>query len=176
MMERPTLLIVAVLAAGPLVLAGQQPKAPPPQVVQPTEGIIVLRGATGAPKLAVPDFIALSEDAETKSLATTIGEVLWQDLAFEREFYLIPRDTYGTIPAASSIDAVPFDRWKELGAEGVVIGTVRKTGSGVAVQVRLFNTGTQQAVFGKEYRARAPTRACTPTRSRTRFTRTSATS
>jgi TolB protein len=152
MMDRSTFFVAVALVAGPLLLAGQQPPpTPPPQIVQPTEGALVLRGVTGAPKLAVPDFIALTTDAESKAIAATIGEVLWQDLAFEREFYLIPRDTYSTIPAANSIDAVPFDRWKELGAEGVVVGTVRKTATGVTVQVRLFNIGNQQAVFGKEY-------------------------
>ena len=29
-----------------------------------------------------------------------IGQVLWDDLNFEREFYMIPRDTYSSIPAA----------------------------------------------------------------------------
>ena len=41
-----------------------------------------------------PDFIALSTDAETVAAAKTIGQVLWDDLDFEREFYLIPRDIY----------------------------------------------------------------------------------
>ena len=38
------------------------------------------------PRLAVPDFIALSPDAETVAIAKTIGQVLWDDLNFEREF------------------------------------------------------------------------------------------
>ena len=57
-----------------------------------------------------------------------IGQVLWDDLEFEREFYMIPRDTYKRIPVAATIDAVPYDRWRELGADGVVIGTVQKGG------------------------------------------------
>ena len=112
---------------------------------------MTIRGAGGAPRLAVPDFLALGTDAETKAVAATIGEVLWKDLAFEREFDLIPRDTYASIPAAASIESVPFDRWKELGAEGVAIGTVNKTAKGFVVQVRLFNVASQQAVFAKEY-------------------------
>ena len=31
-----------------------------------------------------------------------MGAVLWDDLAFEREFYMVPRDTYQSIPAARS--------------------------------------------------------------------------
>lgn len=154
MVNRRHLTVLVALLAAPLALAGQQgqPPATPPQTQQPQEVGVVITGASGsAPKLAVPDFIALSSDAETQSMASTIGQVLWDDLAFEREFYMIPRDTYASIPAATSIESVPFDRWRELGAEGVVIGTVRKTGNGITVQVRLFATSGEQAVFSKEY-------------------------
>jgi TolB protein len=129
--------------------AGQQP---PPQTQQPTEGAARISGASGSsPRIAVPDFIAATPDAETKAIAATIGEVLWNDLKFEREFYMIPRDTYQSIPPAASLDAVPFDRWRELGADGLVIGTVRKNGTSVIVQVRLFNVVGRTAAFAKEY-------------------------
>jgi TolB protein len=149
--DRRPLILVAVLIAAPLLFA-QQPPASPPPAQQPQEAGLVLRGNTGGkPKLAVPDFIALTPDGETKTIAATIGSVLWDDFAFEEEFYMVPRDTYTSIPAAASIDTVPFDRWKELGAEGVVVGTVRKTANGITVQVRLFNLANQQAAFSKEY-------------------------
>ncbi len=65
----------------------------------------ITSGGDGAPpRFAVPDFIALSTDAETVAIAKTIGQVLWDDLNFEREFALIPRDTYATIPPATSLD------------------------------------------------------------------------
>src|SRR4029453_9366896 len=73
----------------------------------------------------------------------------------EREFYLIPRDTYSTIPAARTAEQVPFGEWRELGADGVVFGTVQKTGENVRVQVRLFNVRSRQSVFAKEYNGRA---------------------
>ena len=76
---------------------------------------------------------------------------LWDDLNFEREFDMIPRDTYASIPVPASLDAVPFDRWRELGADGLVLGTVRKSGTAVTVQVRLFNVAGQTAAFSKEY-------------------------
>ena len=48
----------------------------------------------GAPRLAVPDFIALSTDAESVAIARTIGQVLWDDLRYENEFQFVPRDVY----------------------------------------------------------------------------------
>ena len=50
-------------------------------------------GTGGPPKIAVTPFVALSQDAETVAAAKTIGDVLFDDLAYEREFYLIPKDT-----------------------------------------------------------------------------------
>jgi len=72
-------------------------------------------------------------------------------LNFEREFYLIPRDTYATVPVARSGDQVPFAAWRELGADAVVFGTVQKSGQNLTVQVRLLNVRTRQSVFSKEY-------------------------
>ena len=102
-------------------------------VTAATADEIVLSPLTGdpgtPPRLAVPDFLALSSDRETQEVARTIAEVLWNDLDFEREFYMIPRDTYESIPVAPSIGDPPFDRWRELGADGVVMGSVQKTGT-----------------------------------------------
>ena len=41
--------------------------------------------------------------APTVAAAKTIAQVLWDDLNFEREFYLIGRDTYKTIPTPASM-------------------------------------------------------------------------
>jgi TolB protein len=110
----------------------------------------VISGDPGtAPRYAVPDFVALTPDAA--EIARTIGQVLWDDLNFEREFYMIPRDTYSSIPAARTPEQVPFAAWRELGADAVVFGTVQRTGNDVRIQVRLFNVRSRQSVFAKEY-------------------------
>ena len=46
---------------------------------------------------------ALAATPRPIAIAKTIGQVLWDDLNFEREFALIPRDIYATIPAATSL-------------------------------------------------------------------------
>ena len=103
----------------------------------------------------MPDFIALSNDAETVAAAKTMGEVLWDDLNFEREFYLIPRDTYRSIPPPPSTDQVPLDQWKQLGADGVVVGTIRKSPTGYVVEVRLLHVASGRVGAGKEYSGRS---------------------
>jgi TolB protein len=140
------LVITAFGAPAPRAQAPQTPQQP--SEVRTT----ISSGDAGTPpRYAVPDFLALSSDAETLDAAKTIARVLWDDLNFEREFAMIPRDTYSTIPAAKSIFDVPFDRWRELNADGVVIGAVEKTAGGIRVEVRLFNVRTRESAFAKEY-------------------------
>jgi len=155
------LLVSAVIASGTAV--GTQTGALPPtgsaqtsaasvQTQTQSEISLIISADAGAPpRYAVPDFLALSPDAETVAAAKAISQVLWDDLQFEREFYMIPRDTYRTIPAATSADDIPFDRWRELGADALAIGTVQKTGDGLRVDARLYNVRSRQSVFGKEY-------------------------
>ena len=122
---------VAVISAQQQTPPAEQPQAPQ----QPSEIQLVINGEPGTPpRYAVPDFVALSPDAA--DIAKTLGKVLWDDLNFEREFYMIPRDTYSTIPAARTAEDVPFASWRELGADAVVFGTVQKTDANtVRVQV-----------------------------------------
>ncbi|MGH9310400.1 MAG: hypothetical protein ACRD1U_13570 [Vicinamibacterales bacterium] len=136
--------------------AGQQ-TSPPPQ--QQSEIKLTISGSSPGlpPKLAVPAFIPLTNDAETAAAAKVIGEVLWDDLEFEKEFYMIPRDTYRSIPQPASLDQVPLDRWKELGADGVLVGSVTKTAKGVTVHMRLLNVGTGAPAMAKEYSGSART-------------------
>jgi len=134
--------------------AAQQPPAqqPPAQPQQPGEVRIEINGTPGVPpKVAVLPFIALSPDAETTAAAKTIGDVLSDDLAYEREFYMIGKDVLATVPKAASIEQIPIDRYKEFNANALIVGTVRKTGNGVAVQVRVIDVQSGKSAFGKEY-------------------------
>ena len=142
--------LAAAVVAAIAVAAAQDRPAGTPQAQQPGEIGVVITGDPGTPpRYAVPDFVALTPDAA--EIAKTIGQVLWDDLNFEQEFYLIPRDTYSSIPVARTIDALPFAAWRELGADAVVFGTVQQTGGKVVVQVRLLNVRSRQTAFAKEY-------------------------
>lgn len=150
-----TVILGAVLAVGSFVVSGQQaPQTPPSQPAPQQPGEIAVRIESrggGAPKFAVPDFLASGGDADTKQIAALLGQVLWDDLAFEREFEMIPRKEYASIPVAASLDAPVLDRWRELGADAVLQGSVRKDGGKISVQVRLFQISTQKIAFSKDY-------------------------
>ena len=157
-MKRTILTGAALAVATTLTLWGQQqppqnPPTPPPQQQQ-SEVKTVISGSGGgvAPKLGIAGFIPLSTDAETVAAAKTIGDVLYDDIAYEREYWMIGKDAIAnSIPKPTSIDSVALDKWKELNADGVIVGTVRKTASGIVVQVRLIKVATGESAFGKEY-------------------------
>jgi TolB protein len=138
----------AALAAA--ALAAQQPAPAQPQ--QPSAIELVIRGESGAaPRYAVPDFVAATpEAAET---AKVLGQVLWDDLNYERELYMLPRDL--GVPVARSPEAIPFSTWQEYGADAVVFGSVERKGQDLRVTVRLFNVRSRQAVFSREYSGNA---------------------
>lgn len=148
-MTRTTARLVVLLVSGSAALAITVHAARPQQ--QPPAVSLTITGEPGAlPRYAVPDFIALSNDVDTLDAAKTIGQVLWDDLSFEREFDMIPRDTYASIPAARSLAGIPFDRWRELGADALLIGTVEKRGDAFRVEVRLFGVKQKQAAYNRE--------------------------
>src|SRR5262245_27102673 len=133
----PISALVLALGVGMTLVAAQTPSI----ATEPgAEVRLRITGESGAPPhYAVPDFKALTSDKETSTAARLIAEVLWNDLAFEREYDMIPRDTYKTIAQTSATDTIAFDRWREIGADGVVVGTVKRTGNTFQVEMRLFN-------------------------------------
>jgi TolB protein len=155
-MRHPRLTFAVLLVSAAGLAAGAWSRTappPPPQAPQQSEVLLSISGEPGArPRYAVPDFIARAADAETQAAAKLMGSVLWDDLAFEREFYMVPRDTYRTIPAARSFADLPFDRWRELGVDGLVMGTVERTAPGTwRVEVRLLDVRSRRSVMAKEY-------------------------
>ena len=135
----------AALVVASAALVAKQPAQQPSVELR-------LTGDPGTPpRMAVPDLLALSNDKETQEAARTVAQVLWDDLNYEREFYMIPRDTYKSIPPAGSIDTVPYDRWREIGADGVIIGTVQRVATGIRVEMRLYNVRARQSLYGREY-------------------------
>ena len=143
--------VVMVLpAAGALLLAQPQPQE---RARQRSELDLIIGDRIGSqPRFAVPDCLALTRDTETVQAATTIAEVLWADLEFEREFRMVARDTYTTIPPARGLTDIPFDAWRELGADGVVSCSVsRVSDDQIRVQARLFNVRSLDSAFGVEY-------------------------
>ena len=70
------------------------------QQQQSTVELIIGESVGAQPRLAVPRCLALTDDPVVVEASETIASVVWDDLEFEREFRMVPRDTYDTIPVA----------------------------------------------------------------------------
>ena len=148
-----TFAVGIVLLAAAAAARGAGTQTPPPQQPQQqTQVDIVFRGEGGRkPRIAVPDFLAVTGDAETRAAARTIAEVLHSDIEFEREFDLVSRGALGGIPVSANAADNAWDRWREAGADALLVGSIEKTGNGVRVRVYLFRVSGGMQVFGKEY-------------------------
>ena len=140
------------LAITSLALFSAWPHAQQPPT-QPQELTTTITGDNPGqpPRIAIPEFIAVTKDAETVAIAHAITQVLWDDLNYEHEFSFVPRDVYSSIPAATSFETIAFDRWRELNPDGLIVGTVEKTGAGIKVVMRLYKVSTKQMAYGREY-------------------------
>lgn len=145
-----TLTVVLALGVAGALAIDVSPAAQQQQ--QQTEVGVRLTGDPGQKvRLAVPDFLALSGDAETRAAARTIAEVLHSDFDFEREFALVDRGAIGGIPVSATAADNQWNRWMQAGAQALLVGTIEKTGSGVRIRVHLFQVSNGMQVFGKEY-------------------------
>lgn len=142
--------LLSAVSAGCLALFAHDGRAAQQDAVD-----LVISDRVGVqPRLAVPNCLALTTDPATVSASETIAEVLWNDLDFEREFRLIPRDTYASIPVARSLDDLPLESWRELGANVVLSCTVERTQDDqLRFMARLFDVGSMGSSFGVEYSA-----------------------
>jgi len=105
------------------------------------------------PRLGVPDFVLPQGDAKMTDIAKTVADVLWDDLNFEREYYLIPRASSAGIPV-TPVASLPYAQWSELGADVVLHGNAYVSGQSLVIELRLVavkgqTPGTQY--FGKKY-------------------------
>jgi TolB protein len=156
-MKRLSLLAFTFAGAATLAMPELDARSPGIAVAPLQQEIgIVLRGASGAkPRLAVPEFVpAPGSAADLQQATKTLSEVLWDDLDFENEFYLLPRADAAKVPGASGPESLAYDQWSTLGIDGVLLGTVRATATGIEVQMRLIGVRgdvARKQLFGKTY-------------------------
>jgi TolB protein len=156
-MRRSVALLCALSATG--VLAASAPRVAGGDAVgsvplQQQDLSISLNSVSPHPKLGVPDFTVPGGDAELQQAALTTANVLWADLDFESDYYVIPRTSSQTVPVTDVITALPYDRWAELGANAVVVGTARRVEGGFQVDIRIIGVGgrsDKQQIFGAQY-------------------------
>jgi TolB protein len=184
MRSRPSGLI-GLIAAGALVLAvptrarevrftstplqGNATQSPPPQQPQqpqkpPPDLTLSLSGSGSRPRLAIPAFIGAGADADLLAAAKTVADVLWDDIDFEQEFDLVSKEAAAGVPVAQTVETEPYDRWQNLGADGLVVGSIQRAPTGFAIDIKLVGirgADRQQQRFGQSYKGCVLTNART---------------
>jgi len=135
-----------------LLMYGQGSVGTLPLSAQAVVDIVI--GSGTATVYAVPDFAAATPDAT--DIGRTIGQVLWDDLNFEREFRMLPRDVTSSVARVAPGAAPAFASWRELGVDALVSGTVTKSGDKVVVEFRLFDVATQKLAQSQAFDSNNP--------------------
>ena len=138
--------ILVVALAAWLLVGG---RATPPEARRLPVRITAGRG--GTPRYAVPDTVARASGADVEDVARTVATVLRDDLAFGREFDVIPADICRLVPAADPSGTLPFADWRQVGADGLVATLIQKEGDTIRVAVRLYRVATGELAFDKTY-------------------------
>jgi len=138
MMYARSILMMLVLATAGLIAAAPQ------QTV--TVYISDVNGRQ--PRLAIPDFMVSAGDTDLTAAARTIADVLWNDLEFEQEFYLLPPDVARSVPRATSVTALPYEEWAQRGADYVLVGSLRRSGTEMPVDIHVISVSG--ATLGKD--------------------------
>jgi TolB protein len=128
-----------------------------------TEVSIIMSNPANHPRLGLPDLVAQGGDQEVAAAAKLLGDVLWDDLHFEREYYMIPKKSSAAIPVAPAA-SLPYAQWREIGADFVLAGEARRRGNDFQIEVRMLATRADsegRQTFGKSYTCRFQNpRAC----------------
>ena len=140
------------------------PWTDPHRVVSRDEHVVPARvgGAGGrVTRITVPVFVAASDDPELAAVAAEIGDVFRADVQFEGVYDLAPRETEPTPasltpPTLPPIPGVPPEgappaNWRQLGADAVTTGVVRRAGDAVIVEIRLFDAASGELAWGRGY-------------------------
>jgi TolB protein len=138
-----------------------RPTASPLRPVGPAqdsqnEVSIIMSNPANHPRLGLPDLIVAPNDPELTAAATSIADVLWFDLDFEQEYYMIPRKTSASIPAAPA-ESLPYAQWRDMGADFVLSGTARRRGADLIVEFRMLSARADtegRQTFGEAFTCR----------------------
>ncbi|MEZ4461996.1 MAG: DPP IV N-terminal domain-containing protein [bacterium] len=88
--------------------------------------------------IAVPD--ALEPDGATKGVASKVNDILRRDLEFSGFFKVLPNDSFFFDPSKEGMTPadINFQNWFNVGAQALIKSSVKTSGEGVVLDLRLY--------------------------------------
>jgi TolB protein len=154
-MTKPLILSTLLVTCGAALVASPPPAPTAAAAAQDPKFFLDMNGRPRKPPtLAIPSLTVLTADAETQEAAKTVTDVLRADLAYEREFDIMPPASFAGIPSSQTVEDLPYDRWAELNADFVALGTVSKAtpaSAGFDVVVRIVSVKERKESYQAGY-------------------------
>lgn len=123
-----------------------------PQAQEQSLSVTMINRPGAPPHIAVPPFVVLTADQTTQDASRTVTDVLSADLKFEREFDVMPAGSYTGVPSAQSIESLPYDRWAQLGADFVALGTIKAAAGGkFDIELRVVSIKERRQSYGAAF-------------------------
>jgi TolB protein len=123
-----------------------------PGFAQAAVSVDVSSGNAKPIPIAIPPFVPVT--AEDAGVASEITQVITNNL--RRSGLFAPIDPAAYIEKIVNVDAVPqFDSWKVINAQALITGRVRREGSRVKADFRLWDVLAGQQLTGQQYNTTA---------------------
>ncbi len=118
-----------------------------PLISQAKIYILIDEAANRKFPIAVPEFVTSSGSASSQSQEYT--SLLKKDLAIAGIFKVLDEASF--VERDSDTDRINFSKWTAIEAHALVKGVVENKGGKVTLELRLYDTQTQQLLVGKQY-------------------------
>jgi TolB protein len=103
--------------------------------------------------IAIPIFEG-GGDSRSAEVATTLREVLRDDLLFSNYFSIVPEE-YLKLVGPFNDRRGNYKEWEGIGADALLVGLTRLEAPSYVFEGRVYDTSEQKMVLGKRYRSEA---------------------
>jgi TolB protein len=138
-----------------ILVFGQSGLAQGVPASDPSDGILLDIGAAGARRIKIALPMLLGDPSQSKAakpaMDVAISDEFKRLLDFTMAFDVVPSESY---PASGDAYAVPLpvERWKSLGVELVVHGTIEKEPAGTkSLEFRLYDAAKGKRLVGRKF-------------------------
>ena len=99
-------------------------------------------------------LVGESQSEEAKTITAELSNLLQSNIALARSLNLVPPRTY-LAPTRESLETPKFMNWVNVGASGLIRGSVTHMGSTIKLSLRFFDVIGKRQLVGREFEVAA---------------------